>query len=111
MVFNDENTSNLYIPVKGLVDKFEAGSCIEIINNVISVKLAENTHGLVAVDGALALTLATTDSDGAMSKEDKIALDALKSLDIANMYATKQEVQTVTERISNMEESYTWGEL
>ncbi len=111
MVFNDADASNLYIPVKGLVDKFEAGVGISIENNVISVKLAGTTHGLVAVDGALALTLATKDNDGAMSKEDKIALDALKALDIANMYATKQDVQVVTEQVSNMEESYTWGEM
>jgi hypothetical protein len=111
MVFNDADASNLYIPVKDLVDKFEAGVGISIENNVISVKLADTTHGLVAVDGALALTLATKDNDGAMSKEDKIALDALKALDIANMYATKQDVQVVTEQVSNIEESYTWGEM
>lgn len=86
MVFNDENTSNLYIPVKGLVDKFEAGSGIEIIDNVISVKLAENTHGLVAVNGALAINLATKDSDGAMSKEDKRILDAIPSVYVARKY-------------------------
>ena len=43
-----------------------------------SVKLADSAHGLVMVDGALTLNLATKDSDGAMSKEDKIALDELK---------------------------------
>ena len=86
MVFNDENTSNLYIPVKGLVDKFEAGSGIEIIDNVISVKLAANTHGLVAVDGALTINLATKDSDGAMSKEDKRILDAIPSVYVARKY-------------------------
>jgi hypothetical protein len=43
-----------------------------------SVKLADNTHGLVMVDGALSLNLATQDSDGAMSKEDKKSLDELK---------------------------------
>jgi hypothetical protein len=86
MVFNDENASNLYIPVKGLVDKFEAGSGISIENNVISVKLAETTHGLIAVDGALALNLATKDSDGAMSKEDKKALDAIPSVYVARKY-------------------------
>lgn len=42
------------------------------------VKLADNNHGLVMVDGALTLNLATKDSDGAMSKKDKIALDGLK---------------------------------
>lgn len=42
------------------------------------VKLADNSHGLVMVDGTLTLNLATNESDGAMSKEDKIALDGLK---------------------------------
>lgn len=44
----------------------------------MSVKIADNAHGLVAVDGVLTLNLATNESDGAMSKEDKIALDGLK---------------------------------
>ena len=86
MIFNDANTSNLYIPVKGLVDKFEAGVGISIENNVISVKIAENSHGLVAVDGALSLNLATKDSDGAMSKEDKKTLDAIPSVYVARKY-------------------------
>ena len=86
MVFNDASDSNLYIPVKGLVDKFEAGVGISIENNIISVKLADVTHGLVAVDGALALNLATKDSDGAMSKEDKRALDAIPSVYVARKY-------------------------
>jgi hypothetical protein len=42
-----------------------------------TVKLADNTHGLTMVDGTLTLNLATHDSDGAMSKEDKIALDTV----------------------------------
>jgi hypothetical protein len=44
----------------------------------MSVKIADNAHGLVAVDGVLTLNLATNESDGAMSKEDKIALEGLK---------------------------------
>jgi hypothetical protein len=43
-----------------------------------SVKVADNAHGLIAVDGVLTLNLATKDSDGAMSKEDKRVLDELK---------------------------------
>lgn len=86
MVFNDANTSNLYIPVKGLVDKFEAGSGISIENNIISVKLAENTHGLVAVNGALSLNLATRKTDGAMSKEDKLVVDSIPSTYVARKY-------------------------
>lgn len=86
MVFNDANASNLYIPVKGLVDTYTAGDGIEIVDNKISVKLANTTHGLVAVDGALALTLATKDADGAMSKEDKKTLAAIPTVYEARKY-------------------------
>ena len=108
MVFNDAETSNLYIPVKGLVDTYVAGNGIEIVDNKISVKLADNAHGLVAVDGALTLNLATKNSDGAMSKEDKAFLDQLKELDLSN---TKNEVQNIQETISQLEQSYSWGEM
>lgn len=86
MVFNDADASALYIPVKGLVDTYTAGDGIEIVDNKISVKLAADTHGLVAVDGALALNLATKNSDGAMSKEDKKALDAIPYAYVARKY-------------------------
>lgn len=86
MVFNNADASNLYIPVKGLVDTYTAGGGIEIIDNKISVKIAENAHGLVAVDGALALNLATRNSDGAMSKEDKKIIDSLPYAYVARKY-------------------------
>ena len=86
MTFNDANESALYIPVKGLVDTYVAGDGIEIVDNKISVKLAADTHGLVAVDGTLMLNLATKDNDGAMSKEDKKALDAIPSVYVARKY-------------------------
>ena len=86
MVFNNAEASNLYIPVKGLVDVYTAGSGIEIINNKISVKLADVTHGLVAVDGALAINLATRKSDGAMSKEDKLIVDSIPYVYEARKY-------------------------
>lgn len=86
MVFNDANMSNLYIPVKGLVDKYQAGSGIAIDNNVVSVKLADNTHGLVAVDGALSINLATRTTDGAMSAKDKLVVDSIPSVYVARKY-------------------------
>lgn len=86
MIFNNEDASNLYIPVKGLVDTYVAGDGIAIIDNKISVKLAANTHGLVAVDGALALNLATKTSDGAMSKEDKAFIDSIPTTYVAHKY-------------------------
>ena len=42
-----------------------------------SVVIADDSHGLVAVNGALTINLATEDSDGAMSKEDKRVLREL----------------------------------
>lgn len=65
-----------------------------------SIKLANNAHGLVAVDGVLTLNLATKDSDGAMSKEDKAFIDALplelkeirKSVDILTDMCTWEEI-------------------
>lgn len=86
MVFNDANTSNLYIPVKGLVDKFEAGTGISIENNIISVKIASESHGLSVVDGSLSLNLATRNADGAMSKEDKRIIDSIPSAYVARKY-------------------------
>ena len=111
MIFDNEDASSLYIPVKGLVDTYTAGSGIEIIDDKISVKLATNTHGLVAIDGALSINLATKISDGAMSKEDKAFLDELKELDISSQYVTKSELQQVQESVAQIEQSYVWAEM
>ena len=59
----------------------------------VPVQLADNAHGLVMVDGTLSLNLATKDSDGAMSKEDKIALDELK------------------DSVSLLNDSCSWGDI
>jgi hypothetical protein len=92
------------VPVKGLVDVYSAGTGIDIVDNKISIKLADNAHGLVAVDGALSIRLATHDSDGAMSKEDKRILDA-----IPEVYATSEEVDDLKETISDLRDDFTWG--
>ena len=107
MVFNDEKASNLYIPVSGLVGQFKAGAGIEINDNVISVKIAEDSHGLVAVDGFMTMLLATKDRDGAMSKEDKAKLDSIYA-EVATM---KETISNVEDVITNVEEVYTWGEI
>ena len=86
MVFNNADASNLYIPVKGLVDVYTAGSGIEIIDNKISVKLADTTHGLVAVDGALSINLATRKTDGAMSAKDKTIVDSIPYAYVARKF-------------------------
>ena len=111
MVFNDAGTSNIYIPVEDLVNNYTAGDGIEIIDNTISIKLADVAHGLVAVDGALTLNLATKDSDGAMSKEDKAFIDELRDLDIFSSYATKEEVRQVQESVAQIEQGYSWCDM
>jgi len=88
-----------------------AGDGIVISNNVIEVNISDNAHGLTAVDGALTIKLATAERDGAMSAADKAALDSLVALGIVDNYATRTEVQAIFDKITSVEESYTWGEI
>lgn len=76
-----------------------------------SVKIAEESHGLVTVNGEMLINLATTTSDGAMSKEDKKVLEELKALDISNTYVTKDDIQSVEESVSSLNEAFTWIEV
>lgn len=93
MAFNDTTASHIYVPVKDLVDTYISGDGIKIENNVISVELGSDANGLHVADGKLNLGLATAESAGAMSVEDKNALDKLVALDISATYATKTELQ------------------
>ena len=63
-----------------------AGDGIEIVDGTFSIKIAEESHGLVAVDGALALVLATKDNDGAMSKEDKAFIASIPEIYMSKKY-------------------------
>ena len=63
-----------------------AGDGIDITNNIIGVKLSDTAHGLVAVNGALSIKLATKESAGAMSASDKIILDSLPDAYVARKY-------------------------
>lgn len=103
-----QTSNNALVAVNGglFVPTYTAGDGIDIVDNKISVKLADTTHGLVAVNGALTLNLATRDSDGAMSKEDKRILDA-----IPDIYATSEEVEALKDTVSNLEKSLLWGEI
>ena len=65
-----------------------AGAGIQIDGSKIAVKIADNANGLVAVDGGLALKLATKDSAGALSAVDKAFIDSIK-----DVYATKKMVK------------------
>ena len=61
--------------------------------------------------GALTISLATANSDGAMSKEDKAFLGELKALDVPNKYATKDEIQEIKESIARVEQALVWEEI
>lgn len=90
---------------------YAAGLGLQMVDGTFSVKLADDTHGLVAVDGALSLSLATKNSDGAMSKEDKVFIDALRDSTSPSGYVTRAELQQVHESVSQIEQSYSWGEM
>lgn len=95
------DSGNALVAVEGglFVPSMSAGEGIEIVNNQISVKLDDNAHGLIAVNGALTINLATHDSDGAMSKEDKIALDTVI-----------EDVEDLKDTVSDLEDGFAWGE-
>jgi hypothetical protein len=123
MAFNDEAQSHVYIPVKGLIGTYTAGDGIEIVDGKISVKIAEDSHGLVPVNGFMTMLLATSEQDGAMSKDDKAFIDSIPTTyatiaginDIVNSYMEQhpitEKVTTLEETVSAIEESYTWGEM
>ena len=97
-----KNPNNVLVAVEGglFVPSHIAGNGIEIVENKISVKLADTAHGLVAVDGTLTLNLATKDSDGAMSKEDKALIDKLPL-----------ELDAIHRSISALENALVWDEM
>ena len=94
MAFNDVNASHVYIPVKGLVDTYSAGIGLELVDGTFSVKIADEANGLVAVDGALKIDLATAKSAGALSAVDKAFIDS-----IPNVYASKKFVDAVAKQV------------
>ena len=71
-----------------------AGAGISVDGSEISVKIAEESHGLTIVDGSMAMKLATAEQDGAMSKEDKAKIDA-----IPETYATIDMVKNTSAQV------------
>ncbi len=68
--------SHIYIPLKGLVDTVKAGNGVSVSENTVSLKLHEsNANGLTVSPDGLSLAVATATTAGAMSAEDKEALD------------------------------------
>lgn len=63
-----------------------AGAGIVVNGSEIGVKIADENHGLTIVDGGMAMLLATSKQDGAMSKEDKAKLDAIPEVYVAKKF-------------------------
>ncbi len=78
LVLNDTDSTHIYIPVKGIVgNSYTAGVGVKVENGAISLKLSETSaNGLAVGDDGLSLGTATTTTAGAMSAEDKTALDS-----------------------------------
>lgn len=94
IVLNNTDSDHIYIPVKGLVDTYNAGDGLQLVDGTFSINLGSNTNGLHFVDGSLNLALATKDTAGALSAVDKVALDKLVALDIPNTYGVAYEVSS-----------------
>lgn len=82
---SDEDEQHIYLPVKDLVDTYVNGDGINIIGNVISVKLdTANANGLAVDTNGIKLNLATSTTAGAMSGPDKAKLDASSTTEQMN---------------------------
>lgn len=78
LIVANAEESHIYIPMKGLVDTVKAGDGIKVENNTVSIKLDEtNANGLAVGADGLSLAVATATTAGAMSAEDKTALDTV----------------------------------
>lgn len=76
LVLDDQNSSHIYIPMKGLVDTVAAGNGVSVSKNTVSIKLdASKTNGLTVGADGIGIEAATPESAGAMTAEDKTALD------------------------------------
>lgn len=94
IVLNNADSDHIYIPVKGLVDTYNAGDGLQLVDGTFSINLGSDANGLHFVDGTLNLALATKDTAGAMSAVDKVALDKLVSLNIPTTYGVAYEISS-----------------
>ena len=92
--FNTEDKQHIYVPVEDLGVEYVAGDGIQIVDDTISVKIADDSHGLTTVNGEITMLLATSEQDGAMSKEDKAQLNEIVALDIPNTFVSKIELDS-----------------
>ena len=93
------------------VESFTSGEGINIDNQQISIKIADPSNGLTAINGNLTIKLATWSENGAMSSEDKIFVDTMRNYDIKNTCATKQEIKTLDEKIDSLNNKFFWKEI
>ena len=81
LTINDSSADHIYIPVKDLVDIYTAGDGINVSasNEISLVVNNSNANGLSVSANGIALAVATTSSNGAMSSTDKTKLDGIES--------------------------------
>lgn len=78
LIVANAEENHIYIPLKGLVDTVKAGDGVKVENNTVSIRLDEaGANGLAVGEDGLSLAVATTMTAGAMSAEDKAALDTV----------------------------------
>lgn len=94
IVLSNADSDHIYIPVKGLVDTYKSGDGLQLVDGTFSINLGSDANGLHFVDGTLNLALATKDTAGAMSAQDKTELDKLVSLDIPTTYGAAYEISS-----------------
>lgn len=87
IVLSNEKADHIYVPVNDLVDQYKAGNGIAIEDSTVSVKVDESTaNGLTATAAGLGLAAVTKTTPGAMTSEDKKALDAVPHVYMAAKY-------------------------
>lgn len=78
---NDATKNHIFIPVQDLVDVYTSGKGVEVTaeNKINAVVDAANANGLKVTDNGIALDAATTEANGAMSKEQVAKLEAIEA--------------------------------
>ena len=87
-------SEHIYVNLKEIMFAYTAGNGIDIINNIISVKVSpnggiianntgiaaniNNNNGLTIEDNLIKMNMVTQTINGAMSSQDKIKLDDLE---------------------------------
>lgn len=87
LVLSDADNTHIYVPLKGVVDVYQAGQGIKIVESKVSILIdAANANGLTLSDNGLGMSLATRNNAGSMSPVDKLALDSMPVVYVAQKY-------------------------